>query len=61
MKNFIKVTRTDDTEGGEIFISKYQIVYMEADERHSQTYIYSTGKEFKVKEKISEILSQLAE
>ncbi len=48
MKSFIKVTRTDDTGGGEIWISKYPIIYLEADERHSQTYIYYSDREIKV-------------
>lgn len=58
MANFIKVTRTEDTGGGEIWISKYQIIYMEADERHSQTDIYCVNMEIKVIEGISEILAQ---
>ncbi len=59
MKDFIKVTRTEDTNGGEIWVSKYQIKYMEADERHSQTFIYLPNDELIVTETIIEILNQL--
>jgi hypothetical protein len=59
MKNFIKVTRTEDCNGGEIWISKYQIIYMEADDRHAQTLICLTNNEIKVTESISDILSQI--
>ena len=59
MKNFIKLTLTNDSNGGEIWVSKYQIIYMEADEPHSQTYVYVATGEIKVTESISDILSQL--
>lgn len=58
MNQFIRVTRTLDSEGGEIYISKQQIIYLEEDKRHSQTYIYCIDREFKVIETVSEILSQ---
>ncbi len=58
MKDFIKVTCTEDSEDGVVWISKYQIIYMVADERH-QTYIYCPNKEFKVTENITEILEQI--
>ena len=59
MNNFIKVT---DASEGLVWISKYQIVSMVDDERHSQTFILcSGGKEFTVREKIKEILEQLGE
>jgi hypothetical protein len=61
MKSFIKVTKTADTGGGEIWVSKYQIVYLEPDERHSQTYIYYSDKELKVIESVPEILNQIEE
>ena len=62
MKNFIKVTGKEDTTVGVVWVSKYQIVYLEADEDHSQTFIYcSGGREFKVAESVSEILKQLGE
>jgi len=61
MKTFIKVTRTTDTTGGVIWISKYQIQYIEPDERHSQTYIHYGDKEIKVTESVKEILAQLGE
>lgn len=61
MKSFIKVTKTGDSGGGEIWISKYQIAYLEADERHSQTYIYYSDKELKVTESITAILNQIGE
>lgn len=61
MATFIKVTRTADTNGGEIWLSKYQIVYMEADERHSQTFIYCADKELKVIETIADILAQIGQ
>jgi len=59
MKDFIKVTRTEDSNGDVIWVSKYQIKYMEDDERHSQTFIYMTNEEIVVKETITEILTQL--
>jgi len=57
MKDFIKVKRTEDT--CEIWVSKYKIKYMVADERHSQTFIYMNDEEIVVKETITEILTQL--
>ncbi|NBR15818.1 MAG: hypothetical protein EBQ94_08605 [Flavobacteriales bacterium] len=59
MKTFIKVTQLPGTKDETIYISKYQIVYLEADERHSQTFIYCTNKEFTVIETIDQILSQI--
>jgi len=59
MKDFIKVTRTDEFYGGVILISKYQIVYMEADEKHHQTIIQLPNLEIKVIDSIDEILKQL--
>jgi len=59
MNDFIKVTRTEDSDGGEIWVSKYQIVYMEPDERHHQTIIQLSNVEIKVIESIEGILNQL--
>lgn len=61
MSTFIKLTRTAESEGGEIWISKYQIIYMEADDRHSQTYIHISNGEIKVKESVNEILIKFSE
>jgi hypothetical protein len=61
MKNFIKVTRTEDSNGGQIWISKYQIIFMEADVSHSQTFIQLPNYEINVTENISDILAQLGE
>lgn len=32
MSAFLKLTRTNESDGGEIWVSQYQIIYMEEDE-----------------------------
>lgn len=60
MGTFIKLTRTADTTGGEIWISEYQIIFMEEDEKHSQTYLHTSNGEIKVTENVKEILTLFA-
>lgn len=58
MGSFAKVTRTSDSEWGVIWISKYQIIYLESDERQERTTIYCQNNEIKVEETVAEILKQ---
>jgi hypothetical protein len=58
MGDYIKATLTAENDEREIYIPLQQIVYLEADERHSQTFVYCVYREFKVKESITEIISQ---
>ncbi len=61
MGKYIKVTLTAENNEREIHIPEQHIVYLEADERHSQTFVHCVHNEFKVKESISEIVSQTLE
>lgn len=58
MKDFIKVTLTEEMDNREIWISKYQIVYMEDDKKHSQSIITLINAELKVKESVLEIIEK---
>lgn len=58
MTTFIKLTRINSIENEEIWVSKYQIVYMEEDQRYSQTYLFTTLGEIIVAENITEIIAK---
>lgn len=59
MANFIKLTEKEGEAERELWISKFQILYLEDDARHNQTIIrLANNEELKVKENIQEILSK---
>jgi hypothetical protein len=61
MNNFIKLTLLEDNYSRDIWVSPFQIKYIESDESHNQKFIYFSNDEIKVRETVSEILKKFKE